>query len=231
MGLKSKIIWIGQSETRFSFCLDWPIRNMVLLLFALANQKHGFTFVWIGQSETWFYFCLDWPIRNMVLLLSGFADQKHGFTFVWIGSSETWLYFCLDWPIRNMVLLLSELANQKHGFTFVWIGQSETWFYFCLNWPIRNMVLLLSELQVHVFTLTFALNKCFVKHCTETGMRWAPECIIKNSFCYFTTKSHVVGTQKNHLHFLAFNRWIICLFLLLYVPCQQLWSLRDGQLT
>ena len=23
----------------------------------------------------------------------------------------------------------------------------------------------------------------------------------------------------------------VCLFLLLYVPCQQLWSLRDGQLT
>ena len=24
---------------------------------------------------------------------------------------------------------------------------------------------------------------------------------------------------------------ILCLFLLLYVPCQQLWSLRDGQFT
>ena len=25
--------------------------------------------------------------------------------------------------------------------------------------------------------------------------------------------------------------YIVCLFLLLYVPCQQLWSLRDGQFT
>ena len=24
---------------------------------------------------------------------------------------------------------------------------------------------------------------------------------------------------------------VVCLFLLLYVPCQQLWSLRDGQFT
>ena len=24
---------------------------------------------------------------------------------------------------------------------------------------------------------------------------------------------------------------LVCLFLLLYVPCQQLWSLRDGQFT
>ena len=25
--------------------------------------------------------------------------------------------------------------------------------------------------------------------------------------------------------------WFVCLILLLYVPCQQLWSLRDGQFT
>ena len=25
--------------------------------------------------------------------------------------------------------------------------------------------------------------------------------------------------------------WFVCLFLLLYVPSQQLWSLRDGQFT
>ena len=30
---------------------------------------------------------------------------------------------------------------------------------------------------------------------------------------------------------LLFSNLIICLFLLLYVPCQQLWSLRDGQFT
>ena len=27
------------------------------------------------------------------------------------------------------------------------------------------------------------------------------------------------------------SRVFVCLFLLLYVPCQQLWSLRDGQFT
>ena len=27
------------------------------------------------------------------------------------------------------------------------------------------------------------------------------------------------------------HRLFVCLFLLLYVPCQQLWSLRDGQFT
>ena len=37
---------------------------------------------------------------------------------------------------------------------------------------------------------------------------------------YFSTKTYVVGTQKD------------CLFVLLfYVPSQQLWSLRDGQFT
>ena len=28
-----------------------------------------------------------------------------------------------------------------------------------------------------------------------------------------------------------YDGWNVCLFLLLYVPCQQLWSLRDGQFT
>ena len=32
-----------------------------------------------------------------------------------------------------------------------------------------------------------------------------------------------LGKERNNID--------ICLFLLLYVPCQQLWSLRDGQFT
>ena len=33
------------------------------------------------------------------------------------------------------------------------------------------------------------------------------------------------------LHSAVFVKIPFCLFLLLYVPCQQLWSLRDGQFT
>ena len=43
----------------------------------------------------------------------------------------------------------------------------------------------------------------------------------------FSNRIVVVCLKNDFMH----NALFVCLFLLLYVPCQQLWSLRDGQFT
>ena len=47
-----------------------------------------------------------------------------------------------------------------------------------------------------------------------------------------TTCSSLIFVGHGHLKKLGLKSLLfVCLFLLLYVPCQQLWSLRDGQFT
>ena len=47
----------------------------------------------------------------------------------------------------------------------------------------------------------------------------------------FQRKGQMRLTPKQTNNKLILNKAFVCLFLLLYVPSQQLWSLRDGQFT
>ena len=60
--------------------------------------------------------------------------------------------------------------------------------------------------------------------------------LIKTSNCenmvlYFSEKVQKIETFAVLFRLSVTKQSFVCLFLLLYVPCQQLWSLRDGQFT
>ena len=145
-----------------------------------------------------------------------------------------------------MVYLVSSETKYEEGiFFWAWSKGESVSIYLQLHaWP-RVLSDFINLTQVHNFTvsaqgiLTFRRLSAFTVSCTgilqvlmEILERFVLSYWLVKWLWYRVYTRQVVSSSPSVFFFFAFIWFFVCLFvLLLYVPSQQLWSLRDGQLT